>query len=312
LAFTATARKKKSSKMAAMIFMKRKSGKRNVTSRQGENVSHDNTDRNDHVQPSRKLTLAGFFVNDKESNGGKVPKGDEVLMKGIMQKYSSSYLLKTTEVYLTAEALCMSRPGEELIRDLIPIDQILDVKKTSKYHEFEGNQASMNHLRRVGSMRTLRISSLVDEDTMDNEKHVIQIRTEEGGYNSGRTFFLRTPTDAECQTWIQAIRSAVQSAKKMKRGGAATLSNVQFMMWKAYNSVYSQSLAALLIFASFLVNILQTELTSSRGDPALPFDALELFFTIAFTVELVINMLAHFFTPFFKVSLTFSHSHILH
>jgi hypothetical protein len=290
--------------MAAVIFMKRKSGKRNDTSRQGENIGHDNNDRNDHIQSSRKLTLAGFIDNDEESNGGKIPKGDEVLMKGIVQKYSSSSDWKTTEVCLTAEALCMSRPGEELIRDLIPIDQILDVKKTSKYHEFESNQASMNHLRKVNSMRTLRISSLVDEETINNEKHVIQIRTEEDGYNSGRTFFLRTPTDAECQTWIQAIRSAVQSAKKMNRGGATTLSNIRFMVWKTYNSVYSQSLVALLIFSSFLVNILQTELTSSRGDPALPFDALELFFTIAFTVELVINMLAHFFTPFFKVSLT--------
>jgi hypothetical protein len=82
-----------------------------------------------------------------------------------------------------------------------------------------------------------------------------------------------------------------------------------------YHSFTVQSMVAVLIALSFIVNILQTELlghaaaSSSLGDEATSedpltaaFAVLEYFFTFAFTLELAVNLTAHFFFPFFQVA----------
>jgi hypothetical protein len=45
---------------------------------------------------------------------------------------------------------------------------------------------------------------------------------------------------------------------------------------------------------------LQTELVGAESSPV--FSVLEYFFTLAFTLELGVNAVAYFFTPFFKAS----------
>jgi hypothetical protein len=253
---------------------------------------------------------------------GKMPKADKVIKKDMLKKLASSYEWKPMQVVLTSVGLYLARPDEDLLRDLIPLYEIIETKRQSDIPQLRMKDAGKSlgdpkrqmqakcevqknqtgPLGRQSSM--VKIASLTEETLVadESEKYIIQIRTADGGYNSGRTYHFSAGTDEECQEWVQKIRTASNKAILLRQAGPGIMEKAKYRLRQAYHSVLVQSSVAILIFLSFLSNIMQSELGGNGDSPYDKlFDNLEFLFTVLFTVELCVNMLAHYFWPFFKV-----------
>ena len=240
---------------------------------------------------------------------GKMPNPEKILRSGVLWRLTSHYEWKPMETAITSAGIFFSRPGEDSLRDLIPLFEVVDVKKRLDAPG-DGKDAGTSNLLNKSSIsasvRNLKISGLLDGEP-ETILNVIQIRTMENGYNSGRTYYLKADSMEMCNDWLQVMRSASSRAVLLKKAGPSRFRRLKYRVRHFYHHFAVQSFVALLIFASFIVNIAQTEMVGTDGSAA--FTAFELFFTAAFTVELLINMLAHFFRPFFRVLHCFTLCH---
>ena len=304
--------------MAAAMIVRNNSSR--VSSSRTNKVQNENEDRDDELQaairngelkqpePIRDVHLSDGPVHiSHDTLMGKMPKADKVLKKGDLLKLTSSYEWKSVTAALTSVGLFLSRPGEEVLRDLVPLYEIIEVKKrsdvpgnNSEKHKEGEEHSNETHNAATSSFRAMRISSLMQETA--EPMHIIQIRTVEKGYNSGRTYYFKAESDEVCNEWITRLRAESDHAIMLKQAGPSIFRRMRYRLRKLYASMPVQGLVAVLIFASFLANIVQTELLGAQPAEASPvFAALEVFFTAAFTAELAVNFLAHFFRPFFKV-----------
>lgn len=158
---------------------------------------------------------------------GKMPKGDKILKKGDLWKLTSSYEWKPFHAALTTMGLFISRPDEDILRDLIPLYEVAEVKKrndipgessNSTAHE---NGASDNAKTTSASVRSIRLSSLMVDVDSTAPVHVVQIRTIENGYNSGRTYYFKAESDEECTEWVNRLRAESDHAVMLKQAGPA-------------------------------------------------------------------------------------------
>jgi hypothetical protein len=238
---------------------------------------------------------------------GKMPRPDKILKSGILGKLTSEYEWKEMTTALTSAGLFFARPGSDVLRDLIPLYDVVDVKKRNDVPG-DGDAAKLGgqldgpKVKRGISARTFRKATMTSEgehEAKSSSLHIIQLRTTDDGYNSGRTYYLRADSDASCNEWCNQLRSAVNQAVLIRDAGPSLFRRAKHHVYRFYHSFMVQSCVAALIFCSFLINIAQTELDGSDSDAA--FNVLEILFTVAFAIELATNMFAHFLFPFFKV-----------
>jgi hypothetical protein len=286
--------------MAAVIFMKRRQGAPLVTDEDRVREGHEGNGTNAEGDPKyveEMPSWSGSFQHSPGSVMARLPKSNEIIKKGFLSRFSSNNEWKRTQVILNTVGVYLARTGENMLRDMIPLDEITEVKKRTDIPESALSMTEITTSQDDPGAGASAESSMSDI-------HAIQIRTIENGYNSGRTYFFRAESSEECSSWTHQIRNASQKAILLKEAGPGVLSQAKYRLRMAYESFAAQSVLAVLIIFSFITNILQTELseeTANADSTAAAFDALEYFFTFAFTVELVINMLAHFIIPFFQV-----------
>ncbi len=89
-----------------------------------------------------------------------------------------------------------------------------------------------------------------NESLRPEEEHVIQIATEQGGYNSGRAYYLRTDSKNTLDKFIGNMRRCVRVARK-QRDNLNIFQRVQLKVRRVYESAPSQGL---IIFLIALVN----------------------------------------------------------
>jgi hypothetical protein len=191
---------------------------------------------------------------------GKMPKADRVLKQGTLWKLTSKYSWKPMQAVLTTSGLFLARPGEDILRDLIPLYEVVDIRKRRDLPGEEG--------RKKNSIDD-RLERKIICDNSD--LHILQIRTMEDGYNSGRTYYLNTRFEDACNEWLGVLRIETDKAILMKQAGPKVLTRVRYYIRKWYRLNAVQCFVALLIFASFLVTIIQTEMAgplSSEPSPA--------------------------------------------
>ncbi len=205
-------------------------------------------------------------------------------------------------VALTSAGLFFSRPGEEVLRDLIPLYEIVDTKKRT---DFPGDNAAKNMIK-AESTTTMSCRKFAQQEQgpmgkegQDSSMHIMIVRTAEGGCNSGRTYYLKVESEEECNDWLKQLRANSEHAVMLKQAGPTLYHKLKYRVRRFYHSDPVQTGFATLIFASFLVNIAQKEVADA--DDSLALAILEYFFTITFALELAINLFAHFFFPFFRV-----------
>jgi hypothetical protein len=268
-------------------------------------------------QLGQEVTLRdGPLTLSSESLMGTMPKAERIIKKDILWKLTSTHEWKPMQIALTTAGLFLARPDEEDLRDLIPLYEIRDVKKKAddpsiyakRRMDSLGANTVENQSPKIGSMRNLKITALIDtaSEVVEGEHFIIQTRTVDNGYNSGRTYFFDARSVDLCNVWLQLLRKEVDQAVILKQAGPSHFQKLRFRLRRFYRSVYVQSIVATLIFLCFIVNIMQTEMETGNGlseSSEAGFAGLEYIFTIAFLLELLVNMAAHFIRPFFQVRL---------
>jgi hypothetical protein len=88
-------------------------------------------------------------------------------------------------------------------------------------------------------------SSLRCED-LEGDLHIVRIKTEHGGYNSGRAYYLRAESTDELNCLIGDMKAIAKAAKK--RTQARTIfQRAQLRVRKIYDSQYTQAASAWII-----------------------------------------------------------------
>ena len=118
-----------------------------------------------------------------------------------------------------------------------------------------------------------------------------------------RLVHLRADTEGDCEEWTEYLSAAARQASLAARH-AQGYRRARQVMRDTYEHDYAQMAVALLIFSSFLFNVLEVQLDPAQEDAELTqvFNDADLAFTILFTVELAINMAVHWFRDFWKLS----------
>ena len=128
------------------------------------------------------------------------------------------------------------------------------------------------------------------------------------GYNSGRTYYLahiRTVGTSQSDTesvdaWIQCLRTEKEKLNKKQRMAKNVLA-FQGKLAKIFDSALFQGFMALLILMNFILSAVQLQIHPESGTQMYRnFENVDLLFTLIFTAELVLNLLAHWFWPFWS------------
>ncbi len=203
--------------------------------------------------------MSGPLVVSSDVLMGKMPKQEKVMKDGVVGKLTSSYEWKPMHMVLTSVGLFFSRPGEDVLRDLIPLFEVLDIRKRHDSPTEDSANDQKGFIQGQGSMRGMKMASLMSEGSQDTStpQNIIQIRTVDTGYNSGRTYYLRIETADACNDWVNQLRTAAERALMLKQAGPSFLHKIRLHVRHLYSSTVVQGIVAVLIFFSFVVNIVQ-------------------------------------------------------
>jgi hypothetical protein len=138
----------------------------------------------------------------------------------------------------------------------------------------------------------------------EKEDCVLEIFTNNGGFNDGRIFAVRGANHDEALSWTQIIQElAQQEVARIKAANEKSLfEKVQNLARSTYEHSVVQMGSALLVGINFVIMALQYEMMPSKNtqepDVKRAFDGVEYAFTVLFLMELCLNMLAHWFKEF--------------
>ena len=246
------------------------------------------------------------IANAAEALMGKMPKHDRIIKRSTLMKLTQSLEWKPMDVAITSAGVFLAKPNQEYLRDLIPLCEIIDVRKKREVSTLTGGNLRADSLRLSSEndpqKPVKKISSLVDS-TVDSKLYLIQIRTSLDGCNSGRTYYFDALNEELCDEWLRLLKSEVDRAVLSRQAGPSSFKKFRFRLHRVYSGFIAQSAVALLILASFFVSIVQNEYYAGSAEESYNdiFNGFEYFFTCAFAFELLINMTANLFRPFFKV-----------
>jgi len=123
-----------------------------------------------------------------------------------------------------------------------------------------------------------------------------------------RTYYLKAPSQGTCDEWVTAVLKAREAAQERYQESLNLTAQQRFRLKVAefYEHRVTQSCIALLLGLNFIINVVQTELEGydmdKQGavseDLKQTFDVINLVFTVIYTVEVSVNLLAHWFWPF--------------
>ena len=179
---------------------------------------------------------------------GTMPKKEDIVRDGILGKINSRFEWKTVRVALSEISINFANPGDDALRDMIPLIEIKDIQSR------KGIPAAL--------LQTPTAPISVNE-AVDDTMHVIEISTIDGGYNCGRVCFLRAENSEDCRQWKRCIASMADKAAMRARSGNACLRRAQRSLRRFYKSAWFQGFVAIVIILGFVINIVQTELQVS-------------------------------------------------
>jgi limonene-1,2-epoxide hydrolase len=157
-------------------------------------------------------------------------------------------------------------------------------------------------LQKVKSSTGAHFLKALSQD--EKEDCVLEIFTNNGGFNDGRIFAVRGANHDEALSWTQIIQElAQQEVARIKAANEKSLfEKVQTSARSTYEHSVVQMGSALLVGINFVIMALQYEMMPSKNtqepDVKRAFDGVEYAFTVLFLMELFLNMLAHWFKEF--------------
>lgn len=118
----------------------------------------------------------------------------------------------------------------------------------------------------------------------------------------GRTYYFRATSSHECDEWIESFNEARRLAEEeyQRNLDLSNAERLRLAVQRSYDSNVTQMGISLVLIANFIISIVQSELTAGMDDDLnKQFDTIDMAFTIAYSVELCVNLYAHWFWSFF-------------
>lgn len=133
-----------------------------------------------------------------------------------------------------------------------------------------------------------------------DSEHILSIETIQNGYNFGRVFLLQVGSEETLDRWLHALeRFRVEETQAFNR--RTYISRKQSALSSFYESKLVQYIVAFLIMSNFAIEAFSLQV---RFDPdsqqAQHLRNIDVCFTLAFFVELIINMSANLVWKFLK------------
>jgi hypothetical protein len=142
----------------------------------------------------------------------------------------------------------------------------------------------------------------LETDDID-PKQCFLIKVIPGGHNLGRGSLILCKSEDEREFLTRTLRALVAQAKDRQERllNPGALRRCQVVMKKVWNTRRMQVTTSCAILASYLTTLLEAQFKPEAGShQENTFYAIECFFTVFFTVELLINFGAHFWSSFLK------------
>ena len=138
-------------------------------------------------------------------------------------------------------------------------------------------------------------------DDLDPDNVFVIILTAESPDDSGRRFVILCDSTKQREEVSAVMKNLVSKAMKRKEAerNPGILATMQRDLRCFYNMTAVQSAVCLVIVTSYLVTLVETQVMPEPGtEVAQTFYLIELSFTLFFSVEVLIHLLAYFLLPF--------------
>ena len=224
------------------------------------------------------------------------PDNDSRIMSGMLDKLQCceidfEFPWEPRQVYLSTSTFRFTFPETDQLADCSPLHEISQISVLK-------NEKSSKSFRPQGHEEWSRQSIWEHQDSSDRW-FVFAIYTVDGGINAGRTYFLRADSESSRKSWIKAIRKAAKAAvvgRDVEEMGKVTwLSRTIISLRRVHRDPLVQNTLAMLIAANFLLSCLQAQMVPLSSSNSLLFSTLDIIFTIAFFIELCINIFVNWF-----------------
>lgn len=190
---------------------------------------------------------------------GSMPKSENTRKEGPLRKLTSKFEWREMRVVLTDDALHFAKLNEDVLRDMIPLLEIVKVKKVRAPPSAPGNFQGFCSAQ--SPHHTESACENIDPADAAFSKSVLLIQTAEGGYNSGRSYFLNAGGTLEREEWVGAIKSA--RSARARHSSPSVFRGFQSRVHAFYHGRSFQTAIAALIFSCFLANVVQLEYQST-------------------------------------------------
>uniref|UniRef100_A0A6U5CI52 PH domain-containing protein n=3 Tax=Hemiselmis andersenii TaxID=464988 RepID=A0A6U5CI52_HEMAN len=247
---------------------------------------------------------------------GTMPSKDDVILDAVLGKLNSELQWTERRVAFTKDTLFFAAPEDTCIKDCVPLYEVkhvcLNRKKLRQEAVSDGvgegegpeEEAGVGSLKRSQSAKAESVDEDEEGEMLQTANFSFEVCTVQGGYNSGRTYYFKCETKAECDAWIKGLKTYVKDAQIRKIEAESSKFRVyQRKALDVYNSDTCQGFVALLITANFIVNVSQAEMQPHPfSHSQRVYDFLDVMFTCLFVAELCVNMFANWMIPFFSDS----------
>ena len=167
--------------MAAVIFMKRRQGNASMNHDLG---AQDDADDLDNMRPSFEDNTSNQHRLSGDPTTFKMPAQNDVLKKGTLWKFAGKDDWKPMDVALTSDGVYLAKPGEELLREMIPLDEVVDVKKRNNVPESVSENSGIQDIPAQKQLASIKSFTKESNPELENRaQFIVQIRTAEFGYN---------------------------------------------------------------------------------------------------------------------------------
>uniref|UniRef100_A0A6U5BNI5 EF-hand domain-containing protein n=1 Tax=Hemiselmis andersenii TaxID=464988 RepID=A0A6U5BNI5_HEMAN len=142
---------------------------------------------------------------------------------------------------------------------------------------------------------SIPLFDIVEARALPEDHGVIEIITQLEGHNSGRTYRFRPPSST-VHGWLHDLQMQSIAAIEHKN---SKIRKYRRIIRHLYAGGYVQLVIATMIIMNFLMLCAESQLQPDDGDQIYKnIQALDLTFTVIFTVELFVNAVIHWFYPF--------------
>lgn len=181
---------------------------------------------NADIRPSTAQIINAPTNISPDTMLGKMPSGQKVLSSALIDRLTSNYEWKPMRAVLTAAGLYLTRTDEDGVRDLIPLFEVVSLKRLEEMSS-AGLNGTEDMLSSSAAMRNVNVASLFDRSLPG---YVIQLQTIAGGFNSGRTYYFAVRSVEDGQEWESRLRSAVDRAVQNRLAGPGAISRLQHQL----------------------------------------------------------------------------------